>query len=298
MFVDLPEGKLYWVVDKAQSTHERRGSRSTLLFLHAGVADHTQWDDQASYFTARGWDVLRYDRLGFGRSIPSKTYLEQDPLPRVRHYEHAARVVAAYHASISDDTGGSTPNKVAIVGLSVGGSCAIDFTIENANLVTGLAVVAGGIWGFDAPPDPGEEQLGLEEDMLKKAKDVEGLAQLNARYWGDGPLQEEGRASAAVRNKLYDWCKDALARQLAGTGGFAIRDEVMDPPASARLSEIRVPVAVGIGKFDESSTNAAMKHLGDHVRSATVREFDAAHMVNLECPEEFNQWLEEWLNKL
>ena len=296
MLIELLEGVLFWTLDQAVPISDVR-ARPTLLFLHAGVADHNQWDDQVAHFREKGWNVLRYDRFGFGKSVPSPSYLEQRPRPSIKHYEHTARVLEAYHESISDIKGEQKHN-VILVGSSMGGGCAIDFTLQYPHLVAGLAVIAGALGGFEGVTDPKEEQLALEKLRLEKAKNIEGLALFSARFWGDGPLQKEGRAGSVTRDKLYTWGKDIAARELAGTGGFALQDEVMDPPACSRLSEIGVPVAVGIGRYDETETITAMRYVWEHTGRSTVGEFDAAHMVNVERPEEFNRWLEEWLSRV
>ena len=56
--------------------------------------------------------------------------------------------------------------------------------------------------------------------------------------------------------------------------------------------------AVATGKYDESSTTKSMEYIVQHVSGATLKEFDAAHMINLECPELFNAWLGAYLNTL
>ena len=47
--------------------------------------------------------------------------------------------------------------------------------------------------------------------------------------------------------------------------------------------------------YDETATTAGMKFLGDAINNAVVKEFRTAHMVNMEAPQEFNEWLETWL---
>jgi len=115
------------------------------------------------------------------------------------------------------------------------------------------------------------------------------------KIWGDGPLQKERRADERVRQTLYTWCKDIAIRELNGTGGSAIEDEELKPPAEGQLVDIKIPVAVALGTLDESSTNAARGHIIPHVDSAIVKEFSSAHMINFELPDAFNTWLEGWL---
>ena len=68
-----------------------------------------------------------------------------------------------------------------------------------------------------------------------------------------------------------------------------------DPPPIARLHTIQVPTAIAWGSFDESYTTAAMQYVANQVKGATSREFNTAHMVNLEMPDEVNEWINEWL---
>jgi 3-oxoadipate enol-lactonase len=284
-FVVLPEGNLYWCLQRAQV---RSSPRPTLLFIHAGVADHTLWSEQIEYFSARGWDAIVYDIFGFGMSTPNDAFLKAGPTtrPKLKYHDHAARI--AQHARCGP---------VVVVGLSMGGAIAIDFTLAYPDFVCGLVTIAGGLSGFQAPNTVEEDALFARLDRMMEKKDVEDAAKLNVRIWGDGPHMEEGRLDSRVRERLYVWCKDIARRESNSTGGFVFDAEDLEPTASQRLSEIRVPVAVGIGTMDETSTIAAMRYVAEHVSNCTVQEFPAAHMVNLEHPNMFNGWLDGWLHR-
>lgn len=41
-----------------------------------------------------------------------------------------------------------------------------------------------------------------------------------------------------------------------------------------------------------------MRYLDQHYDPANVKEFDAAHMINMEFPDEINSWLEDWLDPM
>ncbi|MCJ1472402.1 hypothetical protein MMC13_001050 [Lambiella insularis] len=293
-FVETQEGQLFWDLHLPLSASAQGPARPTLLFIHAAVADRTLWDAQAQYFSTRGWSVLRYDLLGFGKSSAKDTYLNRKPRSRVRHYEHTAQIVRHVQQSMSVATINGRP-KLVVIGLSRGGGVAIDFAIAYPDLICGLAVVAGGLSGFEYPENPEEAEIFGQEVTLMQSGDTNGLARLNVRIWGDGPLQKEGRVRQEVGEKLYTWCKDIALRECNGTGGSALPGEELDPPAAGRLSEITVPVAVAVGVLDESGTVAAMRYVAEHCEYATIRDFSTAHMVNLEQPDEFNVWLEEWL---
>ncbi|MCJ1378585.1 hypothetical protein MMC17_001684 [Xylographa soralifera] len=294
-YLEIAEGALFWELYTAPSVGFRASARPTLLFLHAGVADRTLWDSQVAYFSSKGWDVLRYDRFGYGKSRPKQAYLDQSPRSKLKHYQHTAQIVRHAH-TLRPAPGDRGHEKVVVVGLSMGAATSIDFAIAFPDLVCGLVVIAGGLSGFDYPNTPGEEEIFSQEAILMESKDVEGLADLQVHLWGDGPLQPEGRLRKEARQQLYTWCKDIVVWELNGIGGSAFEDQDLDPPAVGRLSEIKAPVAVAIGTLDESSTVAAMRYVSDHVPVSTLKEYKAGHMVNLEYPDDFNVWLEEWLN--
>ena len=295
--LQLPEGSIYWVADDSNHAASPPTIRPKLLFIHAGVADHTLWDEQAQFFTSKEWDVGRYDLFGYGKSKPSDEFLRQTPRQPIRHYEHVAKVVRRLQAPPDQGDIDYNLRKVIVVGLSRGGCIAIDFVLAYPDLVAGLVVVAGGITGFGEPNTTAEDTLFAQESTLLAAKDIQGLVDLNVRIWGDGPLQQPGRIDGMMRDKLVKWCTHIAARECDSSGGSAIEDEGIQPAAVDRLAEITVPIGIASGKLDETSTIAAMRYVSEHANRATLHEFDTAHMVNLEKPMEFNHWLEAWLEK-
>jgi len=63
-----------------------------------------------------------------------------------------------------------------------------------------------------------------------------------------------------------------------------------DPPGAKPLLDIIIKMIVATGTFDESSTNKIMGYVAQYVPGGTLTEFDAAHMVNLECSIKSNDW--------
>ena len=298
--LSVPEGQIFWSLSVAspasggQRSPADTHSKPLLLFIHAAVADHTLWGEQVAHLTSKGWPTLRYDIFGFGESSPSEPYLASDPRPPVDHVAHAATVVKEVWHAHSDRKGG----KVVVVGLSMGGGLAVAFAVAHPELCAGIVVVAGGLFGFEAPNKPEEDAMCQKMEDLTGVGDAEALALLYVRYWGDGPLQAEGRLTGTARERLFGWCKDIAVRECRKTGGFALPAKVGEkPPAVERLDQIRVPVAVGIGRLDETAVISAMEFLGKNILQSEVKYFDTAHMVNLEVPGEFNDWLNGWLEK-
>ena len=299
-FLDIAEGRIFWRFDAPvdDKVGSEKLARPTLLFIHACVADHTLWDDQVAYCTANGWGCLRYDLFGYGQSIPGEHYLRQSPKSPVKHHEHTARVVKAFCKS-RNTTGPQKGPKIVAVGLSCGGAIAIDFVLSDPQLVSGLVICAGGLGGFSVANDPNEDAMFKQVEESISRKDIESAAKMNVRVWGDGPKAEEGRADANTREKLYNWCKDIAAREMSREGGDAIPSEdLSDPPAAERLSQITVPTVIAVGRYDETCTTASMRQVAQEVPKADIKEFEAAHMINLECPKVFNDWLGVFLGRL
>ena len=279
------EGSLFWKYEAAKAPSS--SSRPTILFFHAGITDHMLWDAQVDYLTARGWNCLRFDLFGFGRSKPSREFLDSDPRQSINHMDHVALLLRETLPAQA---------KVIAVGLSMGGGKALEFSLTHPESVAGVAAIAGGVRGFDFPSTAEEDKLFDQEAVLLQALDIEGIAKLNVRIWGDGPLQNPGRLSQVVSDKLYSWSLDIAAKECLKEGGEALEDVSPEPVTSSRIHEIKVPAAVAYGTYDETSITAVMKHIGNTIPGANVKEFRTAHMINLEVPDEFNDWLGAWLD--
>jgi len=255
-FAPVAGGQLYYEVS---------GIGHPLLLVHAGVADLRMWDDQVAYF-AQHYRVIRYDERGFGRTTTENVSFSnrQDIFDLLAHLG---------------------VERTYIMGLSRGGVIALDFTIEHPEMVDALINVAGGISGFDA--ELLSEEMALEEQMeaAENRNDFAAAAQLVVRGWADGPFQPEGRASQAVRDKVYAMTLDNYQNHFQESTD----PQPLQPPAISRLDAVAVPMLVIAGALDESIPTAAMRHLAQSVPAAKLEVFpDTAHMVNMEQPERFN----------
>jgi 3-oxoadipate enol-lactonase len=285
----VPEGTVFWKVTAPIQPQRNRN----LLFLHSGVTDSTAWDAQVAKFSEEGWTCVVNDRLGFGASNPSAEFLAADPRPVIDFNKHWAAILEA--ALPKDD------QRVVVIGLSMGAFGALEFAIQRPDLVRGLVVTAGGLRDFQSPLPAEEKKLLDDEEKLFKAKDIESLAQWQAHYWGDGPLQPVGRAGPELRAKLLVWCRDISAREVkgeGGEGGMIFETKGPDKPVQEMLEHLKMPTAVAYGRFDETNTNEAMKLVASKVPGAICKDFPTGHIVTIEAREEYNSWLEAFLKGL
>jgi 3-oxoadipate enol-lactonase len=254
----------------ARIYYEVEGSGPAVVLIHAGVANLRMWDDQVPALRD-DYRVIRYDTRGYGRT-------ETDAV----EFSNRADL-----AALLDHLGEEAAH---VVGVSRAGSIALDFALEYPNRVNRLVVVAGGVGGYESPDEAPPETWELPE-KLWEAKDWAGLAEWETAYWADGPGQSPHRLDPAVRARVHDWILTNY--QAEKEEGKPI---VLDPPANARLGELRAPLLVVLGDIDDAGTSASMRHLAASVPGARLEVFEgAAHMLNMEQPERFNALLREFL---
>lgn len=253
----------------ARIAYDVDGSGEAVLLIHAGVANRSMWDDQVAALTD-AYRVIRHDTRGYGET-------ETDAVK----FSNRADI-----AALLDELGEPSAH---VVGLSRGGNIALDFALEFPRRVRSLAVVAGGVGGYESPAELPPETWEPVEAMWK-AKHWKELTDWETAFWADGPGQSPDRAPA-VRQRVHEW---VLANYLAEKEEG--EPQPLDPPAETRLADFHGPLLVMLGTLDDPGTTDAMRHLAERVPGARLEEFESAHMVNLEHPERFNRVLREFLD--
>lgn len=244
-----------------------------VTFVHAGIADHRQWNTQVAAFGAK-YRVIRFDMRGFGQS----------DLP-------------AGPCSLSDDIGGLLDalhvERTALIGCSMGGSASIDFTLKQPSRVAALVTVGAGVSG--APPElgPGEEQIIAELEAADAAGDAERLNAAELRLWVDGPHRTPEQVAPGVRTLVAEMNGDNIRR--AGEWEQA-QPQPLDPPAAGRLGEIHAPTLVIIGSDDTYNVRQMADLLAAGIAGARKLVMPGlTHVPNMERPDEFNQAVLDFL---
>jgi 3-oxoadipate enol-lactonase len=258
-------------INGARIHYERSGEGIPVIFLHAGVADHRMWEPQVSDFAKR-FDVIRPDMRGFGQS--------ELPPTRWSPVADLLGLIDELHLKPAH-----------IVGCSIGGGVAIDFAIEHGERISKLVLVGPGVGGtnfWSKYPD-----LGAEVDAAEKAGDMDAVNRAEMRLWLDGPRRRPGY----VRQPLRDLFLEMNGGNFDSDFKSAPRDEI-DPPAAERLHEITAPALVVVGDQDVPPIFDSVELLMEkipHARKAVIH--DAAHLPNLEHPDEFNRLVLEFLDE-
>jgi len=249
------------------------GEGPELVFIHAGVSDHRMWDPQFDFFSSQ-FKVVRYDLRGFGKSTtPEESFAHRDDLLGVLR-----------HLGI---------RKAALVGCSMGGATAIDFTLEHPDMVTALVPVGAGVSGWN---DWSQESVKLFAEMmgLVQKGDADRVFEISARYWIDGPSRDASRVAPKYRERALQLYKENFSLE-----GFQRQENTLNPPALDRLKEIKCPTMVMIGDSDAQDLRKIAQHLANEIPAATLTMIEnAAHLPSLEHPAEFNRLLQEFLDAI
>lgn len=256
-------------VNGARIHYERSGSGFPVIFLHAGIADSRMWEPEVEAF-AKHFDVVRPDQRGFGQS----------ELPATRW------------SSIADllqimDSLALKP--VHLVGCSMGSATAIDFALDHPERISKLVLVGPAISGADFGkkyPD-----LWIDVKAADQARDLAALNQAEMKLFLAGPR----RPVEAIDKRLRDLFLDMNATSMNSDFDLAPDDELA-PLAVERLGEISAPTLVVVGDEDVPPVLDAAELLMEKIRGARKAVIhDAAHLPNLEHPEEFNRVVLDFL---
>ena len=247
---------------------ERAGEGLPVVFLHAGVADCRMWQPQLRAFAPR-FECIAPDMRGFGGSaLPPGPWSPVADLLGLIDHLHL--------------------KPVHLVGCSMGGGLAIDFAIEHGERISKLVLVGPGVGGvhFGAK----YPELFAEAEAAEKAGDRRAILEADARLWLDGPRRSPGYVKDPLRKLFFE-----MNSNFESDFDSAPIEQI-EPPAAKRLSEITAPTLVVFGDEDAPPIFDAVDLLLEnvpHARKAVIH--DAAHLPNLEHPEEFNRIVLEFL---
>jgi pimeloyl-ACP methyl ester carboxylesterase len=260
-------------VSGARLSYEAAGTGHPLVLLHAGVADQRMWDEPFAAF-ARHYRVVRYDARGYGASVTEEIeFSNREDL-----------------AALLDHLG---IERAHVLGVSRGGQIAMDFTLERPAMVSALIMVASGPGGFESrdPAPEAETRMFDEMEAAWNEKEFDRLADLEVRFWVNGPGQPEGRVPAKIRDHVRE-----MILHNYRTHTVEGKPQPLKPPAAGRIADISVPTLIVTGDLDSSHIRAAADFMAEQIRGARkVVLPGTAHMLSLEQPDAFTRVVLDFL---
>ncbi len=241
-----------------------------LVFIHAGIANNEMWDPQVAHF-ANAYRVIRFDQRGFGKTVT-----------HTKKFNRRADLLALLdHLQV---------DKAILVGCSMGGSLALDFTLEHPERVEKLVLIAAGASGMER--DPELVKGWAEQDAAFEAGDIARVLELECQMWVDGPNRKPDEVDPAVRAKIWEMEEANLKIDTEGYESVQL-----EPPAVGRLKEVSVPTLVIVGTGDQPSVVTTGQLMAREIPTAELVMYEGlGHVPNLEKPDEVNRAIEKFIN--
>jgi pimeloyl-ACP methyl ester carboxylesterase len=252
--------------------YEETGLGSPVILVHAGIADCGIWNDQIPDFS-RTFQVIRYDMRGFGASDRATgEYSNIDDLLAVMRFLKV--------------------DKAHLIGLSYGARVAIDFALEHAEKVAGLVLASPNLSGYEFSKELSSKIQAVDEMVAEG--NSRGAIKLELQMWVDGPFRSPGRVDSTVRERVRKMEERIYAVYNPDASPVPPRR-----PAISLLPEIQVPTLIIVGEKDMPDILAIGRLLQKEVMGARLTVVaNAAHMLNMENPSEFNRLVLGFLRRM
>lgn len=244
--------------------------KNVLVFIHGGLVDSRLWDDQFKEF-ARNFRVVRYDLRGFGKSdFPD--------------YDKPFSHVEDLHALLKF----LKIEKASLVGLSLGGMIAADFTLEHPEMVEKLVLTSSGLRGDKSP----RNQQSL---AVYKAAEEKG-AETAINMWMEHPFFVTGKNSEKYQQRARQMLADNY--KYWGPTPKTIQVVWAKQPTIERLSEIKAPTLIIVGTKDIPAMLTIAQTLATRISGAELAIISGvSHHLNMEVPVNYNNTLLKFLKR-
>lgn len=261
-------------VKDAQLYYEQlsKTKKETIIFIHGGYLDHRMWDAQFEFFS-KDYRVVRYCDLAHGKSVSGDSTV----------YAHEGLLALMKQLKIE---------KAHLMGLSWGALVATDFVLTHPEKVDKMILVSPGLSGWEYFVDSvAAENYRLRKEALSKG-DTTLFVEFFQRNWTDGSNRTKEQVDSLVRQKVQSILTENIHQHLGED-----YSKLLTPPAIERLTEIQTPTLLIKGQQDVKDIHEIVNlYQGKLAQADRFDIHNAAHMVNMEAPEIFNQVVKLYLN--
>ena len=248
-------------INGVELAYDEAGSGPPLLLLHAGIADRRMWDDVLPLLSER-FRVIRPDLRGYGET----------PLP------DGPFVYAADAAELLRALGIA---RAHVVGVSMGGSVAVDLALAHPELVDHLVLVGAGLpgWEFGDAMNTYDE---AETAALERG-DLDEASWLNVRFWLDGATRGEDALDPTLRQRVFGMTRLGFSwENEKAEGGWLVADR------RSRMGEITASTLVLVGELDQPDFVDIADAIAALIPGARVQRLaGVAHLPPMEEPAGF-----------
>lgn len=262
-------------IDNAQLYYETAGKGVPFVMIHAGVADSRQWNNEFTFFS-RNYQVLRYDMRGYGKSEPADGEFS--------HMSDLGSLLKSLELL----------EPFIIMGCSMGGGLAMDFALTHPSRVRALILVGSGPSGLELDvPAPAKF---AEAEKAFEAGDLDLVAEIETQIWFDGMGRAPEQVNQGMRKLAYEMDRQALLHEVKQLGKRLPNTQTL---AFDHLNDLKIPVLVIVGAHDTPYILGAADYMIEKMPSAQkVIIEDAAHLANMDQPDEFRTIVTNFLEGL
>jgi len=262
--------------------YEDAGGGEPVALVHGHSLDGRMWDYQVPALVGAGFRAIRHDVRGHGRSmIPPEGYT----------WEEYARDLAELLDKVNADrpTAGALAVPAAhLVGLSMGGGIALQFTLDYPGRVLSLTLVDSVLPGFAYSGEFAEEV-----ESLREVAQRQGL-QAFTEAWLAHAFFDGLRRRPAAWTLTQEMVRGFQAPEWRGVVTTAGADE--QPSLADRLGDVGVRTLVVAGEEDVEDFRLIAEILAGTIPGARLEVMaGCGHMSPMEDPDGFNRLLIEFL---
>lgn len=244
---------------------DKTANKEWLVFIHAAFVDHRMFEKQFDYFSGK-YNLLAIDILGHGNSTRAK---KGDTVEKTSDWIN--RIFLKHDISAAH-----------FVGVSLGSVFIQDFANKYENKVLSLACFGGyDINNFDTTKQKANSKAQMKM-MLKALFSVKWFAKANKK------ISAYTNEAQTEFYKLNIQFKKSSFKYMAG-----LQKLVNKYPAKQRKYEL----LVGCGEHDIPTEIEIVNEWAEYENCDKIIFKGAGHCVNMDAPQEFNVYLEKFLQK-
>ncbi|MBT2764452.1 alpha/beta hydrolase [Paenibacillus sp. ISL-20] len=266
-YVEVDDGQIFYSVCETCPDKD-----SPMVLLHGNFNDHQIWNEQVESLSTQ-YKIIRYDLRGYGLSSTPKS-----PFSNVQDLKTIVDSLKLHH--------------MTLIGSSLGGGVAIDFTLAYPHLAQALILVSPSIQGNHYPMNMMWQGIKNHFNVRVKSRERAIKSFITNPYWQyffpsmDRPEARE-KVLLNVRN-THNFCR--FSPSLATT---------IKPHAIHRLSEINIPTLIIISDRDHPFNIKTAETLHKNIRrSSKIIMKNCGHLPFIEEYQEFNQTVLDFLSRL
>ena len=259
-YINVDGGKIYY---------EMAGEGEYYVMIHDGLLHSVTWNEQFPVF-AKNYRVVRYDRRGYGKSLPQSEipYSNVDDLNEVFK-----------HLNIKN---------AHLMGMSAGGGLSIDFALDYPDKVKSLVLVGAVVSGFGYSEHLNTRGGRLSQSILTDPEALRKYIIMEDPYtFYEKNNEAKEKAWKLLENSLHNFDKS--------------KNYLNQAPKRAalnNLNEIKVPTLIIVGEYDIPDCHALAGAIQAGIQnSSRVIINNAGHIVPMEQPEEVNNMVLDFLKE-